>query len=156
MPKLRICAHGVRVGSCRVCRSEYERTLRKRDPAYAQRQRDSARAWRKAHPDRVRQHAIEKRDRERLKTSEQRNAKHYRSKYGLTVDQVKALHADGCAICGSRDRPHIDHDHATDRVRGSLCHSCNIGLGFIERPGDWLALALAYLRRTSGPADGRE
>jgi hypothetical protein len=35
-----------------------------------------------------------------------------------------------CAICGSKHRLVIDHDHATGLIRGRLCHSCNIREGF--------------------------
>jgi hypothetical protein len=36
-------------------------------------------------------------------------------------------HKGRCAICRRRERRHIeDHDHYTGRVRGWLCHSCNV------------------------------
>lgn len=41
-----------------------------------------------------------------------------------------------CAICATAFRtPHdanIDHDHATDEVRGLLCSSCNSGLAAVD------------------------
>ena len=71
-------------------------------------------------------------------------------RYGLTPDEWSAMLVgqDGlCAICGKPPvRPCVDHDHATGRVRAILCHRCNIALPYVER-GEWLAAALAYLRR---------
>lgn len=59
-----------------------------------------------------------------------------------------------CSLCdneltfGKRGKSclHVDHDHATGKVRGLLCRSCNNSLGFIERGEDWLQRALAYLK----------
>jgi hypothetical protein len=55
--------------------------------------------------------------------------------YNLTPDQATALLAsnDGkCWICNDAPSVCIDHDHATEKVRGALCLSCNTFLGRIE------------------------
>ncbi len=77
-------------------------------------------------------------------------------KYGITEATYVALLAQQggrCAICG-RERPngkghhfHVDHDHASGRLRGLLCHSCNIGIGNLQEDERILHAAIAYLRR---------
>jgi len=64
----------------------------------------------------------------------------------------------GCAICraelqavsAQRDRERsacVDHDHATNKVRGLLCNPCNLAIGYLkDSPANADALA-AYLRK---------
>lgn len=71
--------------------------------------------------------------------------------YGLDVDEYRAiLTAQGyaCAICKrsfAEVVPHVDHDHASGRVRGVLCAPCNFALGSFQDDPKRLASALAYL-----------
>ena len=78
-----------------------------------------------------------------------------RKKYG--IDKWRWLlmyHAQQgkCAICkvapltSSRDTD-IDHDHQTGKVRGLLCHACNLRMAAIDDT-DWKAKAEAYKERT--------
>lgn len=75
--------------------------------------------------------------------------------YGLEPGQYDAMLAaqDGrCAICrtdapGGRGSWHVDHEHATGRVRGLLCHRCNLMLGNAQDDPARLRAAVEYLIR---------
>lgn len=57
------------------------------------------------------------------------------NRYGVKRAQIQAMCATSkvCEICGdppaAKKRLAIDHDHATGKLRGMLCHTCNLGLG---------------------------
>jgi hypothetical protein len=86
------------------------------------------------------------------------NRKYRISSYGLTqelFDLLLEAQQNACGMCHEpfeeRQLIHVDHDHACCRgknrscgecIRGLLCHTCNIALGYIERR---YAMARAYL-----------
>lgn len=88
---------------------------------------------------------------------------HLRIKYGIGMAEYDAMHAaqgGRCAICradktGGRGKTpslfHVDHCHATKKVRGLLCNACNrmIGLGK-DDPGI-LRAGAAYVERHAAP-----
>jgi hypothetical protein len=91
--------------------------------------------------------------------SKERNggARHYHlmRRYGIgakDVDRLIAMQGGACAICGRPDPQHVDHDHATGRVRGILCFNCNGGLGQFADDPRRLVSAIRYLRHP--PATG--
>lgn len=51
-----------------------------------------------------------------------------------------------CALC-PREAIFVDHDHATNAVRGILCNGCNSALGQVDRDPDWSSAALEYSKR---------
>src|SRR3974390_2536713 len=65
---------------------------------------------------------------------------HLKHKYGITPEEQGILFASQnfkCATCGSYDPKrktgwHVDHCHATKKVRGVLCHGCNTALGLVR------------------------
>lgn len=67
--------------------------------------------------------------------------------YGLEQDAYDEMVANGCSACGSRYRIHIDHDHATGKVRGALCSPCNVALGYMQDSPERLELLAAYARK---------
>jgi hypothetical protein len=70
---------------------------------------------------------------------------------GLTPEQFHTMVADcggRCAICDTlTTKVNVDHDHHTGAVRGLLCTSCNIFIGYIEKSKRRHLRAQAYLRR---------
>jgi hypothetical protein len=76
-------------------------------------------------------------------------------KYGITVERLRKVLAPGkCAICdgaGGKRGLFIDHDHASGRVRGLLCGTCNAAIGFLRENEGLLASAAAYLRGFAVP-----
>lgn len=77
--------------------------------------------------------------------------KHLAAKYGITEDRYNALLATQgglCSICTQAEvgrRLSVDHDHATGRVRGLLCRSCNLMVGSAKDLPGVLRAAAAYL-----------
>lgn len=83
--------------------------------------------------------------------------------YGMVAadyDRMVKDQGGRCKLCGSdstgrNDRYrfwNIDHCHKTGRVRGLLCHFCNITLGKFEKLQDQVGLdaILAYLAEPGG------
>jgi len=77
----------------------------------------------------------------------------FRRKFGLTIAERDALiqAQDGtCPLCGRVftrfDRACVDHDHATGRMRGIICSSCNKALGLFKDSIPALTRAIAYLQ----------
>jgi hypothetical protein len=78
------------------------------------------------------------------------NDKKKRIKYKLTKETYSNLMlVKQCSICKSETGLCIDHDHRTGNVRGLLCNSCNIGLGFFKDDLQLLKTAIKYLKQTN-------
>ena len=75
-----------------------------------------------------------------------------RKRYGITLadrDMLKLQQEGLCAICRLPDELgrelHVDHDHATGKVRALLCNNCNAGLGYFRENSEIMVRALTYL-----------
>jgi hypothetical protein len=88
-----------------------------------------------------------------------KKAKDYNLKryYGIDLEVFEDLLSaqNGCcAICGT-DAPggkgtwHVDHCHSSGKVRGLLCHHCNVGLGHFKDSKTLLLKASLYLEDKS-------
>jgi hypothetical protein len=78
-------------------------------------------------------------------------------RYGIGAAEVEELirkQAGVCPICAKPDPEHVDHDHATARVRGVLCFNCNGGLGQFRDDVQALRNAIEYLEDGAGALVG--
>ena len=82
------------------------------------------------------------------------------------VTALLVYSAEGCAICGNKERrPHIDHNHLCcgptigkgakrrtcgNCVRGALCSQCNVGIGYFSESVQNMHKAIAYLQKWEG------
>lgn len=78
-----------------------------------------------------------------------------KAKFNLSLDQYDSMLANQngiCKTCGT-DKPggnkgvyfHVDHCHATGKVRGLLCSSCNTALGLVKDNIETLKKLIEYL-----------
>ena len=74
--------------------------------------------------------------------------------YGLTLEDYNQMFEEQngcCKICNRhqtdfKKRLHVDHCHNTNKVRGLLCHNCNLALGrFMDNP-ETIKAALEYVK----------
>jgi hypothetical protein len=85
----------------------------------------------------------------------------FRTRYGIDFHDWALMYERQrgvCPICTARltfdAHTHVDHCHATGKVRGLLCHHCNLLLGHIRGDKeDTVERALIYLEVHSGPAN---
>ena len=52
-----------------------------------------------------------------------------------------------CHCCGLQDKLTIDHCHETGRIRGFICHACNVTLAWLEVSADRMEQLQQYLER---------
>jgi hypothetical protein len=80
------------------------------------------------------------------------------TRYGITVEQYNDMvevQGGRCAICNkiptgknhTSQRLAVDHDHATNTVRGLLCGTCNTTIGMIEDRPELLDRMRRYLAK---------
>ena len=107
---------------------------------------------------------VKQRRRKRNKTTKRRNYQRdymLKRKYGISLDEYNKILKEQngvCAICGQQERAMskhgvlntlaVDHDHETGKVRGLLCYSCNVKLGYLENI-DFMLKAKLYLAKNN-------
>lgn len=121
-----------------------ERRRRKAERARSPEQRIKRTAymrdWREKNRAKHNEQARESHQRNKHKHVDKRRDDHLRRTVGITLAEKEAMverQSGCCLICReaftSSRSTHVDHDHATGRVRGILCHVCNTKLAWFER-----------------------
>ena len=87
--------------------------------------------------------------------------KTFKNKYGITLEQYEKLlekQNNPCVIClrtfSNMIKPNIDHCHKLKIVRGILCHSCNLALGYLKENEEIILNLLEYIRKNQSPIQG--
>ena len=112
---------------------------------------ETSRRYRLAHPERIKAYSV--------RYSSVNRANHRKWAYGMAApeyEQMLTIQGGKCAACGAdnsgavnRDGTFramfVDHDHATGKIRGLLCGSCNSTLGYAHDNTERLLKLVAYL-----------
>jgi len=105
-----------------------------------------AKVWAKGNPEKV---ALNARKR------------HLSAKFGISIEDFNVMLLEqnnscvicGCGIASERSRQQnfcVDHNHATGAVRGLLCDSCNLVLGYANDDVKLLKKCITYLEKSNG------
>jgi len=89
------------------------------------------------------------------KNSEKNKNYRYQKEYGITLDNYNQMCIDQNNSCDICKKPSVelgkilcvDHCHTTSKVRGLLCHNCNISLGLVNDNIYILKSAIIYLEK---------
>jgi hypothetical protein len=137
-----------RRGDCKACNLAAKKRRYDADPSKVVR---AVQAWRRENPERFREYQAEYRSRPENKRK--MRDLYYRRTFGITADDFDRMLAEqsgACAICGERPeveaRMHVDHEHATGRIRGILCSRCNHAIGLLREDVALFERAVRYLR----------
>lgn len=122
------------------------RKKKKNDLVHKEKNRKYCREWWAQNKDRQKKY---RKDNAQRNTMYQR---HYllKRKYNLTIEEYESMRLSQNGVCwickaepgGRWKKLFIDHDHKTGKVRGLLCHLCNMALERVDNFSDQIK---AYL-----------
>lgn len=90
----------------------------------------------------------------RIRYKARRRELHLEQKWGMSISEYGAMcrAQNGlCAICGKaplKRQLAVDHDHATGAIRGLLCDSCNLGIGYFNDDPELMLAAIDYINQS--------
>ena len=121
---------------CADCHKKNCDRLLEQNPSVRNARNAKSKAWRQANPEQSRASIT--------------NAT-LRLKYGITLSDYEFMLASqegGCKVCGlapTKHRLHVDHCHATGKVRGLLCQPCNVSIGKMRESPELLRALATYI-----------
>ena len=94
----------------------------------------------------------QRRERSNCYNPEYRQRYNLRTRFGLTTEEFSDMIVEQnsmCKICGDgfdeTNKPQIDHNHETGKVRGLLCRNCNTSLGLLKENTDTILNMISYI-----------
>jgi len=130
---------------CKECQKAFKKEARK-SPKHIEYIREYNKQWRLQNP-------------EKIKAWNKKNSRNamLKSLYGLSELDYNILfnkQKGKCAICDKHQSEFkkplcVDHNHETSKIRGLLCHNCNVSLGLLKDNIDVLEKAIEYLKQHS-------
>lgn len=63
---------------------------------------------------------------------------------------------NACAVCGDLGQLVVDHCHTTGKIRGLLCHPCNLSLGKMKDSPELIRKLAEYCEATIGESKRQE
>lgn len=96
---------------------------------------------------------MRQRARDYYKNNKDKERDKYRlSKYGVDGRELLEEQGGRCASCAIDVTKAfcIDHDHITGKIRGVLCNSCNLSLGYAKDSKEVLSGLIKYLEKYNG------
>jgi len=126
---------------CKQCHCTTQKKIYRKNP---EKQRAYKRKYAQENPEKVKNTELWKRFRIRL----------------VDFNKLLSNQKGRCGIClsnkpGGKGTWHVDHDHTTDKVRGLLCHNCNLGLGHFKDDPECCKLAANYLESNAQPENAK-
>lgn len=90
---------------------------------------------------------------DKLPTLDEKRNSHRKRKFGLSKEEYDQMLIDQnnqCAICKRKigREAAVDHCHTTNKIRGLLCRSCNLGLGAFKDNMDTIRKAINYINES--------
>jgi hypothetical protein len=135
---------------CPVCGSAFEPSKKHPKQKYCN-VNCQAKAWRDRNPEKVKSSEKKYRENNPEKVYQKLRKASLKRRYGITLEKYQSIldmQGGVCAICGKAKEEilHVDHDHATGKVRGLLCGHCNHVLGFGKDDMTLFEKAIKYLK----------
>jgi hypothetical protein len=131
------------------CLEKGRKWYREKYAAYSVKNRkklnEQSKKWALEHPEKKKAAALRYRNAHKEEVNERRRQLRYGLRPGQFMEMLQSQRGL-CAICKkTMTTPHVDHCHQTGRVRGLLCHPCNVGIGCFRDSRDLLKNVLEYL-----------
>lgn len=130
--KSKMCLFGVD-SRCKICRTNRKRLSYNK----SEKQKENKRRYYKQNANNIKKYHRKYRSDVNYKIAQKNN--HLKRYYGITIEDFNKILTEQnnkCAACGDDFnnvvKPHVDHNHKTEEVRGLLCMRCNTSLGLLQ------------------------